>query len=163
MIIVLMGVAGSGKTTIGHRLAEELEWVMIEGDDLHSPSNVAKMSAGIPLTDSDREPWLEAIAQRIHVLSFENRSAIITCSALKQSYRDRLVTGARPDEVTFVYLRVPMAVAEKRLASREGHFMPESLLPSQFAALEEPVDGVVVDGSQPPGAIVRLIRERLRI
>ena len=163
MIVILMGVAGSGKTTIGSRLADRLGWSFFDGDDFHPPENVAKMSSGIALTDSDREPWLQALADLIASLLASNTSAVLACSALKSAYRDRLKNGAGPntDQIRFVYLKVSPAVAHERLRKREGHFMPEELISSQFETLEEPDDAIIVDATPSPDEIVALIKQAL--
>ena len=136
-VAVLMGVSGSGKTTIGRALARRLGWLFQEGDVLHPPENVAKMSAGHPLDDADRAPWLAAIAARIDEWRTRGDAGVITCSALKRCYRD-VIIGDRPD-VRLVYLAGSRKLIAERLAARRGHFMPGSLLDSQFAALEPPL------------------------
>jgi gluconokinase/shikimate kinase len=133
-VLVLMGVSGCGKSTVGGVLAGRLGWDLGEGDDLHPPENVAKMAAGHPLTDEDRWPWLERVADWIRERTDAQRPGIITCSALKRSYRDVL----RGEHVVFVYLRGTKEQIAARLALRHGHYMPSSLLDSQFATLEEP-------------------------
>jgi gluconokinase len=133
-ILVVMGVAGTGKSTVAGLLAERLNWEFQEGDALHPPANVAKMSSGTPLTDEDRWPWLDAIATWIKEKSRRGEPGILTCSALKRSYRDRL----RGPNVIFVFLNGSREVITARMASRADHFMPPALLDSQFAALEPP-------------------------
>ena len=148
-ILVVMGVAGTGKSTVAGLLAERLNWELQEGDDLHPPANVAKMSAGIPLDDDDRWPWLDAIAASIKVKTESGEPGIVTCSALKKSYRDRL----RGPNVIFVFINGPRAVIEARMASRKRHYMPLSLLESQLAALEPPTSDenvLEVDLAAPP-------------
>jgi gluconokinase len=148
-ILIVMGVAGTGKSTLAGLLAERLNWELQEGDDLHPPANVAKMSAGIPLDDDDRWPWLDAIAAWIKVKTKSGEPGIVTCSALKKSYRDRL----RGPNVIFVFINGPRAVIEARMASRKRHYMPLSLLESQLAALEPPTSGenvLEVDLAAPP-------------
>lgn len=130
----MMGVSGSGKTTVAALLAGRLGWAFAEGDDLHPPENVAKMHAGHPLTDADRRPWLDRIAAWIDEQLAAGYSGILTCSALKRAYRDRL----RRDEVVFLYLQGSHEQIAARLATRHGHFMPAALLDSQFADLEPP-------------------------
>jgi gluconokinase len=154
-VAVVMGVSGSGKTTIGEALATRLGWHFIDGDDLHPPENVAKMHAGIPLDDSDRAPWLAAIARQIDDWIAAETSGVITCSALKRHYRD-IVIGARPS-VRLIYLAGSAETIAKRLAARHGHFMPASLLQSQFATLEPPTadeNPVFVRIEKPVEAIV---------
>jgi gluconokinase len=164
MVVILMGVAGSGKTTVGRRLADELGWISYDADDFHPPANVAMMRASIPLTDKEREPWLDALAALIRDLLIAGQSAALACSALKATYRARLGASARanPDAVQFVYLRIPPAVAEQRLSERHAHFMPATLVPSQFATLEEPTDAIVIDARLTPDEIVAAIRQALQ-
>ena len=133
-VLVVMGVAGTGKSTVAGMLAERLNWELQEGDDLHPAANVAKMTAGIPLDDEDRWPWLDAIADWINKKAQRGEAGIVTCSALKRSYRDRL----RGPNVIFVFLNGSRAVIEARMASRKHHFMPIALLESQLATLEPP-------------------------
>jgi gluconokinase len=157
-IAVVMGVAGSGKTTVGERLAERLDWDFIEGDRLHPPENVAKMQSGHPLTDADRAPWLAAIAQAIDAWQARNARGVITCSALKRDYRRRII-GDRAG-VRLVYLDGSRRLIARRLAARRGHFMPPSLLDSQFAALEPPdchENPITVTIDQPVDRIVEQI------
>lgn len=134
-IVVLMGVSGCGKTTIGRALAARLGWAFQEGDALHPPENVAKMAGGAPLTDADRAPWLRKIAAVIDGWRQANASGLVTCSALKRAYRDILI-GDR--DVRLVYLCGDTATIAARLAARRDHFMPPGLLASQFATLEPP-------------------------
>jgi gluconokinase len=156
MIVVIMGVSGAGKTTIGRALAAALGWPFVDADQLHPAANVAKMSRGEPLDDADRAPWLEAVAARMQKLD----DGVVACSALRAAYRQALRVR---DDVRFVELEVPRAVLEERLAGRRGHFMPPSLLGSQLATLEEPTDAVRVDGTQPVAAQVAAIRAALRV
>lgn len=139
MQVLVMGVAGSGKSTLGRALAERLGWKMLEGDDLHPATNVAKMRAGVPLTDEDRAPWLAAIAAQMKNWRETDVQAVICCSALKTRYRAILRAGD-PD-MLLVYLKLTPGMATARLAGRKGHFMPASLVASQFATLEEPDNG----------------------
>ena len=161
MIIILMGVSGSGKTTIGARLAHALGWPFYDGDQFHPPANVAKMQQGLPLTDADRWPWLHTLRARIETWLQQGLSAVLACSALKQVYRAHLLM--EDPEVKLVYLKGEYARIHERLAQRRGHFMPPGLLASQFAALEEPARGVVIDIGHPPETIVALIREQLAV
>jgi gluconokinase len=155
--LVVMGVSGSGKSTIAEQLAARLGWRYVDGDLFHPPANVAKMSAGHPLTDEDRWPWLRAIAAEIDRLVAAGTRAVVACSALKRAYRDILVHGR--DDVRIVFLDGAKDLIAKRLAARKGHFMPPGLLDSQFKTLEPPqpseqpitvsidasVDGIVND------------------
>jgi len=155
MIVVLMGVSGSGKTTIGELLARRLGWRFIEGDDYHPRENVAKMAAGIPLDDDDRWPWLDALNERIR----HEREAVVTCSALKEAYRRRLLAGVA--EFRLVYLTAPKAVIAERVARRRHKYMPASLLDSQFAILEPPRGAIEVDVAGDPAASVERIASEL--
>ena len=157
-VLVVMGVSGSGKTTVAQELAAKLGWPFEEGDALHPEANVAKMHAGIPLTDADRAPWLAAVAAWIDGQRKAGKPGIITCSALKRAYRDMII-GDR-QEVRLVYLRGSREIIGQRLAGRHGHFMPPSLLQSQFEALEDPApeeEPLVVDIGPPAGQIVEEI------
>lgn len=138
-IAVVMGVAGSGKTTVGEALARRLGWSFQEGDALHPPENVAKMRAGHALDDRDRAPWLAAVAAKIDAWRACEAPGVITCSALKRRYRD-VIIGDRPN-VRLIYLKAPRPVLAERLVHRQGHFMPASLLDSQLATLEPPTQG----------------------
>jgi gluconokinase len=137
--LVVMGVSGSGKSTIADKLAERLGWTFEDGDRFHPASNVAKMSAGVPLTDEDRWPWLQAIADEIDRVCKAGQPAVIACSALKRAYRDILVHGRK--DVRIVYLGGSQELIASRLAARKGHFMPPGLLTSQFKTLEPPGEG----------------------
>ncbi len=164
VILVVMGVAGSGKTTIARMLAERLGWRFQEGDALHPPANVAKMSAGTPLTDDDRWPWLHTIAGVMDGWRAEGANGIVTCSALKRAYRDILV-GGHPD-VRIVHLAGEKALIAARMAARKGHFMPTALLDSQFATLEPPgadENPIVVDIGAEAGTIVQALEEKVRV
>jgi gluconokinase len=160
MVILLMGVTGSGKTTVGQALAESLRWQFIDADDFHPPSNVAKMRAGIPLDDADRAPWLAAL--RTHIVGWLSSEAnvVLACSALKQAYRDEVVVS--PD-VRLVYLRGSSQLITARLRERHGHYMDPNLLSSQFATLEEPRDALVVDVDTSVDEIVKQIRKGVRV
>ena len=155
IILVVMGVSGSGKSTIAKPVAERLGWPFEEGDDLHPKANIEKMAAGHPLTDADRAPWLDAVRAWIDAEVAAGRSGVITCSALKRAYRDRLRDGQ--PAVRFVYLEGDEALIHARVEAREGHFMPPELLHSQFQTLEPPTpdeDAIVVDIHQPVAAQV---------
>jgi gluconokinase len=146
MMAIVMGVSGCGKTTVGRLLARELGCEFLDADDLHPEANVAKMANGVALTDDDRWPWLDAIVAAMHERAARGSGAVIACSALKEAYRERLRRGASEvGEVRIVYLKGDAATIASRLASRKGHYMPPALLESQFAALEEPPDAIVVD------------------
>ena len=157
-VVVMMGVAGSGKTTIGHHLAEELGWKFFDADDFHPAANVDKMSRGIPLDDADRIPWLEALRDLVQSCLASGESAVLACSALKASYRAYLLTD---DRIKLVYLKGDHALIEERLKSRSGHFMKPEMLASQFATLEEPDEISHHDISLPPTDVVAAIRKRL--
>ncbi len=133
-LLVVMGVSGAGKSTVGGLIAERLGLSFRDADDFHPPANIAKMSAGQPLTDDDRGPWLDAIGA--HLSAHRATGAVVTCSALKRAYRDRLRDAA--PGLRFVYLHGPQALIAERQAARQGHFMPASLVASQFATLERP-------------------------
>ncbi len=160
-VIILMGVAGAGKTTIGQLLAEDLGWQFYDGDDFHPPANVEKMKQGIPLTDEDRTPWLDAL--RLLVLTQVQRGepAIVASSALKRAYREHILGDT--ENASFVYLRGDYDLVRERLEDRRRHFMKPDLLDSQFQALEEPEDSLVVDIRLDPKAIVSYIKESLRL
>jgi len=153
-----MGVAGAGKTTIGQELSRMLGWHMIDADALHPPQNVAKMRAGFPLTDADREPWLDEVAGRIRRCLDEKQNCIFACSALKESYRRVLTISA---DVRLVYLAIMPKLACERVAHRPGHFMPASLVQSQFADLQPPTDAITVDASAEPQRVVQQILSAL--
>jgi gluconokinase len=160
MIIVVTGVAGSGKTTVGAMLADAMRCAFLEGDSLHSKENIDKMSHGMPLTDGDRAPWLSAIHARILDAVERGQDLVVACSALKQSYRSVLAEGV---PIIWVYLNGSAELIRSRLRGRPGHFMKADMLASQFAALEKPSDAVVVDVSAPPGAVVAQILAELHI
>ena len=136
VVLVLMGVSGCGKTTVAEIIAERLHWLFEEGDALHPPENVAKMHAGHPLDDADRAPWLARVADWVDARLDAGESGVITCSALKRKYRELIDRRGR--DVEFVYLHGSRELIASRLAARQGHFMPASLLDTQFATLEEP-------------------------
>ena len=158
MIVLLMGVSGSGKTTTGQALAETLGWPFCDSDDLHPEANVAKMAAGQPLTDADRWPWIDRIGEAMEVILARGGNAVFACSALKRAHRQRL---QRAGDVRIVFLKGDAETIAARLAARAHRFMPASLLPSQFAALEEPEGALVVDIRDAVPIQVARIREGL--
>jgi gluconokinase len=160
MIILVMGVSGSGKTTIGKRLAESLGYHFADADDYHPASNKEKMHSGIPLTDADRVPWLAILRKMIDQWRGRSENAVLACSALKQSYREQLGFGEdHPADMKLVYLKGSPETLRDRLGHRAGHFMNPALLQSQFDTLEEPQNAIVVDVSGTPEEIVSKIRE----
>jgi gluconokinase len=160
MVIILMGVTGSGKTTVGLALAESLGWQFVDADDFHPPANVAKMRAGIPLDDADRAPWLASLHDAIGDWLQSDTNVVLACSALKQAYREKLIVSP---EVRLVYLRGSPELISQRLAQRYGHYMDPNLLASQFATLEEPEEAIVVDVDAEVPEIVSTIRKALRL
>ena len=158
MIIVVMGVTGSGKTTVGTKLAARLGWLFADADDFHSAANKDKMHRGIPLTDADRFPWLAAMHEQIAKWIAAKQNAVLACSALKQIYRRQLWDGPG---VRFVYLKGSYDLIAERLCARKGHFADEHILAGQFADLEEPGDAIVVDISASPDEIASEICRRL--
>jgi len=158
MVVVLMGAAGSGKTTVGHALSADVGWPYVEGDEHHPARNIQKMHAGIPLTDDDRRPWLTALHAMIARAVDRREHAVMACSALKRAYRDVLRGNCRP--VRFVYLQAPERELLRRLAARAGHFAGPNLLETQLAALEPPSpdEALVVDATRAPERIVREVR-----
>jgi len=159
MIVIVMGVSGAGKTTVGRALATALGWEFHDGDELHSAASKLKMHRGVALDDADRAPWLSAIRKLILSMLSEGRDGVIACSALKQSYRDEIVVD--PNSVKIVYLKGSKEVIAERLRNRGGHFMNPDLLQSQFDTLEEPHDAIVVEITMAPEAIVSAIRAQL--
>jgi gluconokinase len=163
-VLVVMGVSGCGKTTIAALLAGRLHWRCEEGDQLHAPANIAKMRRGVPLDDEDRRPWLQAVARVIDTWLDGRASGIVTCSALKRSYR-QMIIGKRAG-VRLVYLKGARELILQRLAARHGHFMPLTLLDSQLQALEEPAPAehaLVIPIERTPEQIVREIETRLQL
>jgi gluconokinase len=160
VIVLLMGPAGSGKTTVGRLLAAQLSWEFADGDDFHPPANVAKMSRGIPLTDEDRLPWLQSIHEAMRHWQAQGKSVVVACSALKRSYRDLLGVDSNAKNFKLVYLKGTFDLLLERLHSRAGHYMKEQMLASQLADLEEPSDACTVDISSSPEQIVSEIRKR---
>jgi gluconokinase len=160
MIVVVMGVSGAGKTTIGRGLAGRLGAAFVEGDDFHPATSVEKMRRGQPLTDADREPWLADLAHLAGDLAPGDRHVVLACSALKQSYRD-ILAAAGPGRVRFVYLKAAPDLIRARMQARTGHFMPASLIESQFADLEEPPLAIVIDAAERPEQILDEIEAEL--
>jgi len=158
MVLIVMGVVGAGKTTIGRLLAEQLGWEFADADDFHPRSNVEKIRHGIPLDDEDRRPWLAALGEAIAHWTDEGRNVVLACSALKRSYRRELASGR---QVKFVYLKASAELIVERLRSRHGHFADEQILASQLADLEEPQAAVTVDSAATPQRIVAEIRQKL--
>ncbi|OJT25191.1 gluconate kinase [Archangium sp. Cb G35] len=159
MVIIVMGVSGSGKTTVGLRLAAALGCRFRDADDFHPPGNIAKMSAGIALTDEDRAPWLTVLRELVENTLEEGGALVLACSALKRAYRERLTVDAARQR--WVYLRVPPELLAERLKARRGHYMPAVLLGSQLAALEVPEDALVVEATAAPDTLVATILREL--
>jgi gluconokinase len=162
-VAVLMGVSGSGKTTIAEGVAKREGWRLVEGDDFHPPANLVKMRSSTPLTDEDRWPWLRAIAREIDAMLARGERAVVASSALKRAYRDILIGDRR--DVALVYLKGSKRLIADRMAARKGHFMPATLLDSQFAALEEPTADerpIVVSIDRPPDGIVEDVVRKLK-
>ncbi len=159
MVIVLMGVTGSGKTTIGKQLAAKLAWRYVDADDFHPPANIEKMTAGKSLNDADRLPWLETLRNLVRESLELNENTVLACSALKRSYRDYLLLD---DRVKLVYLKGNRDLIQSRLKQRQDHYMDPGLLDSQFDILEEPDDETQIDIASGPDEIVRTIEQRLR-
>ena len=158
MIVIIMGTTGAGKTTIGTMLATQLNWQFADADTFHPLANIEKMSHGIPLTDADRAPWLEAMHKAILEWIAAGKNVVLACSALKRAYRDKL----RPSpEVEIVYLKGDYALFAERIRHRHGHFAGEQILAGQFADLEEPTDAITIDAAHSTEEIVAEIRERL--
>ena len=155
MIVIVMGVTGVGKTTVGQLLAEKTGWPLYDADAYHSPANVEKMRAGIPLTDDDRWPWLDRLNALLREAESRGESAILACSALKQRYRERLQKSLK--SVRWVYLKGDIELIRSRLQQRKGHYMNPGLLQSQFDALEPPGDALVVDVGDEPAALAQRV------
>jgi gluconokinase len=162
-IIVLMGPAGAGKTTVGVALAQSLGWQFLDADDFHSAANVQKMHRGVGLTDADRAPWLAAMRDALAGALARETNVVLACSALKEEYRRALLPAGDASRVRFVYLRADEAVLRERLAHRKGHYAGAELLASQLETLEEPTDALWVDASRSPAEIVSLIRNALAL
>jgi gluconokinase len=158
MIVIVMGVVGAGKTTVGRLLAEQLGWQFADADDFHPASNVEKIRHGISLNDDDRQPWLASLRNAITAWIAQHRNVVLACSALKRSYRQELVVGP---EVRFMYLKGSADLIADRLRARHGHFAGEQILASQFADLEEPNEAVTVEIDSTPNQIVAEIRKKL--
>ncbi len=162
MIILIMGVAGAGKTTVGRELAATLGWRFCDADEFHAPEHIDQLRRGIPLTDEDRRPWLAKIREAIGVWVDGRQSVVLACSLLKAAYRASVLDGYS-DQVRIVYLKADRALLQQRLAHRTGHFMGESLLASQCDILEEPTEAVVIDAAQPTVILVGDIRSALKL
>jgi gluconokinase len=160
MVVILMGVTASGKTTIGRKLADELRWPFYDADDFHPATNIDKMERGLPLTDADRRPWLDALRDQVQRCLADGRDAVLTSSALKEAYRQDLLIDP---QVKLVYLKAAPELIRQRLRQRQGHFMNPALLDSQFATLEEPRQAVYIDAGLDAETIVRKIRQALQI
>lgn len=159
MIVIVMGVSGSGKSTIGKLLAQSLDANFVEGDDYHPRANIEKMLHGIPLNDRDRHPWLELLSSAMDEWRREKCDVVLACSTLKHRYRQVLAGGHK--DTFFVYLKGDEPLIRKRLKNREGHFMSVSLLSDQFTTLEEPLDAITVGIANIPDVIISIIREKL--
>jgi gluconokinase len=162
MIVVLMGVSGSGKTTVGRLLAEKLGWPFADGDDFHPATNVEKMRQGEPLTDEDRRPWLRSLREYIDSVAERGDNLVLACSALSHDYREYL-TADNAHYVRYVYLQGSEELIGQRLADRRGHFMPPSLLRSQFDVLEPPQDAIRVDITPAPSIVAEAIIRALKL
>jgi gluconokinase len=159
VLILVMGVSGAGKTTVGSALARALGWVFVDADDFHAPDAIASMSAGQPLTDAQRAPWIEAIRERVVWHAQRGESVVLACSALRRAHRERLTSAVQ--DARIVHLRIRPRAAADRIAGRTGHFMPSELTTSQFDALEPPDDALELDASMPPEELVARIRDEL--
>jgi gluconokinase len=157
MVIVLMGAAGAGKSTVGRRLSEQLRWAFLDGDTVHTPESIAKMARGVPLTEEDRRPWLGALKTAIAEWVALGINGVVACSLLKRAHRAFVISGCQR-HVRVVFLRASHEVLEERLRARTGHFAGIALLNSQLALLEEPTDALMLDASQSPEELVRAIR-----
>ena len=158
MFVLVMGVTGSGKTTIGRLLSAVMGWPFYDADDFHSPDNIRKMASGVPLTDEDRGPWLHQLQQLISQRNEQGENGVLACSALKLAYRRILSADA---DVAVVYLKAQSDLIRSRLDTRVGHYMPQRLIESQFLDLEEPKEAIIIDAAGPPERIVETIRSQL--
>lgn len=156
---IIMGVSGCGKSTIGRAVAKKLGWDFYDADDFHPPQNVAKMDSGIPLNDEDRAPWLESLHNLISSGLEENRPGVLACSALKERYRQQLLAGNENQGLQIVYLKGSYDLIRSRMSARAGHYMKPEMLRSQFDALEEPRDALIIDIELPPDEIVAQVVE----
>jgi len=162
MVIVLMGAAGAGKTTVGRRLSEDLKWPFLDGDAVHPRQNIAKMASGTPLNEDDRRPWLQALRESVAAWIAQRVNAVVAASLLTEGHRAAVLSGYQ-GQVRLVYLEVPPARLQERLTARTGHFAGVQLLESQLALLEEPEGALRVDGSQSIEQVVRTIRRSLHL
>lgn len=162
MIILIMGIAGAGKTTVGRELAAALGWRFCDGDEFHSPEHIEQLRRGTPLTDEDRRPWLAKIRRAIGAWVERREPVVFACSLLKAAYRVSVLDGYS-DQVRIVYLKAGRSLLQQRLSQRTGHFMGEALLASQWGILEEPTDAVVVDAAEPTDILVGQIRSALNL
>ncbi len=160
MIVIVMGVVGAGKTTVGSLLASQLDWEFADADDFHPKSNVEKIRQGIPLTDQDRQPWLDHLREAIDRWIAESKNVVLACSALKRAYRSKLSAGP---QVRFVHLKGSAELIAERLRSRHGHFAGESILVSQLADLEEPEHAITIEIAETPERMVDKIRKELQL
>jgi carbohydrate kinase (thermoresistant glucokinase family) len=156
VVVILIGAAGAGKTTVGKALATALSWRFVDGDDYHAPASIAKIRAGVPLSDADRAPWLASLHRAIAAALDRREGVVVACSALRDSYRRTLQGGLHP--VRFVYLEADESTLRRRLVERAAHFAGPALLASQLATLEEPGDALTIDATRPPEQIVDTIR-----
>ncbi|MGH7230867.1 MAG: gluconokinase [Nitrospiraceae bacterium] len=161
LIIVVMGVSGSGKSTVGDRLANALHWTFVDADAFHPPANIQKMSRGTPLTDADRLPWLRELRGHVQRWLKDEQHVVLACSALKAAYRDILFGD--PKRMRLVYLKGTFKLFHDRISRRRHHYMPEELLQSQFEILEEPAEALTVDAQEPPDTLIQKIRSGLKI
>lgn len=162
MILVLMGVSGSGKTTVGQVLAAQLGWTFVDADDFHPAANVEKMHCGLPLTDADRQPWLHALRQRMGTAFHRGENVVLACSALKHAYQDYL-QHEEPERIRYVYLCGSEELIAQRMAARTHHFMNPALLHSQFETLEPPEHAIEVDITPPAEVIAAEIRRKIGV